>query len=286
MTDYRLKGVVKRVEKELEHVTIHHEAIPGFMDAMTMRFAYKDKSVLELAPARRPGGRDAAGRAGKTASSVDYELLDLTVTKPAPPANGPRYLQENRSACVSSPQRLEIGEPVPDFAMTSQDGKAVKLSDLRGNVVVLTFIYTRCPLPDFCPLMDKKFSELAQRLGAFPERARQDPPDFALVRPRARYTRCLAQACPGSRGYAAPLVICGCLPRRAGQDRCPAGALLPARRQRDRPQPLHGDHRSAGETGPPGNRDSTQQMGDCRPVEDHLFTASRRRKRETGMATS
>ena len=43
-----------------------------------------------------------------------------------------------------------------------------KLSDLRGKVVVLTFIYTRCPLPDFCPLMDKKFSELAQRIGAFP----------------------------------------------------------------------------------------------------------------------
>ena len=57
---------------------------------------------------------------------------------------------------------------MPDFTMTSQDGKTVKLSDLRGNVVVLTFIYTRCPLPDFCPLMDRKFSELAQRLSAFP----------------------------------------------------------------------------------------------------------------------
>ncbi len=73
------------------------------------------------------------------------------------------------------PRRLEIGDPVPDFTMTSQDGKAVKLSDLRGNVVVLTFIYTRCPLPDFCPLMDKKFSELAQRLGAFPGACQQDP---------------------------------------------------------------------------------------------------------------
>jgi protein SCO1/2 len=57
--------------------------------------------------------------------------------------------------------------------MINQDGQAVKLSDLRGNVVALTFIYTRCPLPDFCPLMDKKFAELAQRIAAFPERARQ-----------------------------------------------------------------------------------------------------------------
>ena len=61
---------------------------------------------------------------------------------------------------------------MPDFTMTSQDGKPLKLSDLRGKVVVLTFIYTRCPLPDFCPLMDRKFSELAQQLGAFPERAK------------------------------------------------------------------------------------------------------------------
>jgi protein SCO1/2 len=48
----------------------------------------------------------------------------------------------------------------------------MKLSDLRGKVVVLTFIYTRCPFPDFCPLMDRKFSELAQSLGAFPKRAK------------------------------------------------------------------------------------------------------------------
>ncbi len=83
----------------------------------------------------------------------------------------PLISPRNKRSRVSSHRRLEIGDPVPDFTMTSQDGKAVKLSDLRGNVVALTFIYTRCPLPDFCPLMDKKFSELAQRIGAFPERA-------------------------------------------------------------------------------------------------------------------
>jgi protein SCO1/2 len=55
--------------------------------------------------------------------------------------------------------------------MTTQDGKALKLSDLRGEVVVLTFIYTRCPLPDFCPLMDRKFAELAGKIAASPQRA-------------------------------------------------------------------------------------------------------------------
>ena len=57
--------------------------------------------------------------------------------------------------------------------MTGQDGKTFKLSDLRGEVIVLTFIYTRCPMPEFCPLMDRKFSELAQHVSAFPKRAKE-----------------------------------------------------------------------------------------------------------------
>ena len=78
-------------------------------------------------------------------------------------------ISKKQALLREEPRRLEIGDAVADFTMTNQDGKTVKLSDLRGNVVALTFIYTRCPLPDFCPLMDKKFSELARRLGAFPQ---------------------------------------------------------------------------------------------------------------------
>jgi protein SCO1/2 len=169
VTDYVLKGIVKRVEQELEHVRIQHEKIDGFMDAMTMRFAYKDKSVLG---SLRLGDQvEGTLRVERSNGVVNrYELLGLTVTKPAPAGMAPN-ISKKQAIARDQPQRLAIGEPVPDFSMTSQDGKVVKLSDLRGNVVALTFIYTRCPLPDFCPLMDKKFSELAQRLGAFPGRA-------------------------------------------------------------------------------------------------------------------
>ena len=169
VTDYVLKGIVKRVENELEHVRIQHEKIDGFMDAMTMRFAYKDKSVLG---SLRLGDQvEGTLRVERSNGVVNrYELLGLTVTKPAPAGMAPN-ISKKQAILREPPKLLEVGEPVPDFAMTSQDGKVVKLSDLRGNVVALTFIYTRCPLPDFCPLMDKKFSELAQRLGAFPGRA-------------------------------------------------------------------------------------------------------------------
>lgn len=61
-------------------------------------------------------------------------------------------------------ERVQVGEIVPDFKLTDQNGHAVHLSDFRGKVVVLTFIYTRCPLPNFCPLMSKNFSQLEERL--------------------------------------------------------------------------------------------------------------------------
>jgi protein SCO1/2 len=169
VTDYVLKGIVKRVEQELEHVRIQHEAIPGFMDAMTMRFAYKDKSVLGTL---RSGDQVEGTLRVERSNGVvnEYELLGLVVTKSGPSGMAPD-ISKKKALLRDQPRRLEIGEPVPGFAMTNQDGQVVKLSDLRGYVVALTFIYTRCPLPDFCPLMDKKFSELAQRVAAFPARA-------------------------------------------------------------------------------------------------------------------
>ena len=75
---------------------------------------------------------------------------------------------------MNSRRRLKSGEPVPDFTMTSQDGKAVKLSDLRGNVVVLTFIYTRCPLPDFCPADGQKVLRAGAAARRFPRAKAKD----------------------------------------------------------------------------------------------------------------
>jgi protein SCO1/2 len=53
---------------------------------------------------------------------------------------------------------------VPEFTLTDQNGRPIRLSDFRGKAVVLTFIYTRCPLPNFCPLMSKNFEALQERL--------------------------------------------------------------------------------------------------------------------------
>src|SRR5262249_3991373 len=146
-------------------VRIKHEAIPGYMSAMTMPFSYKDRSLLEDL---RPGDEvEGLLRVG----SDDSELTDLTVTRPAPAP--PLTLDLSGGSAEVRPKEsiLDPGQEAPDFAMPTQEGKPLRLSDLRGEVVVLTFIYTRCPLPEFCPKMDKKFAELAGKVGAVPARA-------------------------------------------------------------------------------------------------------------------
>jgi protein SCO1/2 len=169
--DYPLRGVVRSIMAESGRVLIRHEEIPGFMGAMTMPFKPADPAIL---PALKPGDRvQGTLRVQMEEDAViDYQLVDLQVTEPAQPAPLVLDLSKGKVQLRQQPHRLEVGEPVPDFAMTGQDGRTFRLSDLRGKVVVLTFIYTRCPMPDFCPYMDRRFSELAQHLSPFPNRAK------------------------------------------------------------------------------------------------------------------
>ncbi len=169
--DYPLTGIVRASSPESGRVLIHHREIPGFMKAMTMPFEPADAAILGLLHE----GDEVQGilHVEKQDGAVrDYKLKDLKVTKPAPARTVVLDVSKGKAQLREKPALLRVGEAVPDFVMTGQDGKPLSLSDLRGKVVALTFIYTRCPMPDFCPMMDRKFSELAQHLGAFPNRSK------------------------------------------------------------------------------------------------------------------
>lgn len=157
---YSLKGTVRKVDASAGEVTITHEAIPGVMSRMTMPFLLKDKVLLEDV---RPGDEvEGPLRVEfKEGRVVEMDLTDLTVTRPSMVESSVTLPPEN-----SAVRTLQPGEPVPDFAVTTQDGSTLRLSDLRGKVVVLTFLYTRCPSPEFCPAMDAKFADLARRISA------------------------------------------------------------------------------------------------------------------------
>jgi protein SCO1 len=171
VTNYALQGLVKAVDPKSRRVRIKHREIPGFMPSMDMPFDVSDPAILATL---RPGDEvEGTLRVVKENGAVEeYKLLDLKVTKEAEPPTRVIDISKGKAEIREQPRRLELGDPVPDFTMTGQDANPLRLSDLRGKVVVLTFIYTRCPMPDFCPLMDRKFSDLAQHLAVSPKKAK------------------------------------------------------------------------------------------------------------------
>lgn len=150
-----LVGVVRQVNRDTGVVAIRHEAIPGFMPEMTMPFDLKGQEALEDVQVGDKVRGTLVIEAGE-ARLRDVEIVEMAVAPSPEPTSVPT---------------LSPGETAPDFQMTLADGRTLWLHDLRGTVVVLTFIYTRCPLPNFCPLMDKNFSELARWVQAHPQRA-------------------------------------------------------------------------------------------------------------------
>ena len=144
---YEVRGVVREVTPPENSLTIEHENIPGFMPAMTMSFAVKDPALL------------------KEVAAGDRVKFQLAVTETdswiASIAKIPGLTQPFTAfAKPSGASALEPGQVVPNFTLTDQNGRTIQLLDYRGNVVVATFIFTRCPLPNYCPLMSRNFSAL------------------------------------------------------------------------------------------------------------------------------
>ena len=143
---YPLKGKVVEVDVANRQVTIAHEDIPGFMPAMTMPFVVLEKDAALL---RGVGPGDEI-TATLVAPDSRYWLEELVVVKKGTP--DPNATPAPR---VHEPHP---GDAMPDVALVDQDGRPLRLADYRGKAMALTFIFTRCPLPDFCPLVMKKFA--------------------------------------------------------------------------------------------------------------------------------
>src|SRR5262249_29521562 len=127
--EYHLVGLVRDVKKESGQVVIRHEEIPGFMKAMTMPFSVTDPAVFEdLRVGYEVEGRLRFDYDGATIR--DYELANLVVSKPALAAAPSLRLSlaGGEPRIGVTPHRLEAGEPVPDFTMSSEDGQSLALA--------------------------------------------------------------------------------------------------------------------------------------------------------------
>lgn len=136
-------------------VVLDHEAIPGLMEAMTMSYPVVDRSVI---PELHPGDKIMATvLADKSADGpVNLRLSDVMVIAQAKPDYVPAVQYHVPVA----------GDVVPDFRLTNQSARTIDLGQYRGKVLVMTFIYTRCPLADYCPRMSRNFAEIDQKLAS------------------------------------------------------------------------------------------------------------------------
>ena len=153
--DFTVRGVVRETRPAKSQLVVKHQEIPGYMDAMTMPFQVRDPKILESV---KPGdditfqlhvtdkdhwidGLKIAGIGGKE-PPLSKKIPDIAPFKP--------------------------GDPLPALTFADERGQPLKLEDYRGKALAITFIYTRCPLPNFCPLLAEKFRTVQESLIADP----------------------------------------------------------------------------------------------------------------------
>jgi len=152
---YKMRGKIVEVETSTGHITVDHAAIPGFMMAMTMSYRLADPTVIselhsgDVITARLLVDQDSAG-------PRNLRLDNIVVVAQASPNRLPPVQYHVPAA----------GDAVPDFHLVNQSGKQIHLGQFHGRVLLLTFIYTRCPLADFCPLMSENFAKIDKILAA------------------------------------------------------------------------------------------------------------------------
>jgi protein SCO1 len=152
---YDVKGKVVSVDKAGHQVTLDHEEIEGYMKAMVMPFTLKDEQILnELAPGDQL-------QATLLVDAGSAQLTNISFSRAAPETPG-----TTKSETRPEPKP---GDAVPDFSLVNQDAKPVRLSRYRGKALLLTFIYTRCPLPEYCTLMSNNFAAIDKELQKSPD---------------------------------------------------------------------------------------------------------------------
>ena len=148
---YTLQGQILAIDASGRQATIKHEDIVGLMPAMTMPYKVKEAKLLS---GLKPG--DLINATLAVASDDAYltavrKVGDAPLEKP--PAEAP-------TPAASGFELVKPGAPVPDAHFVDENGRKRTFSSFKGSRVALTFIYTSCPLPTFCPMMDRNFASI------------------------------------------------------------------------------------------------------------------------------
>lgn len=149
---YPIQGEVISTDTGKKLMTVKHGDIPGLMPAMTMTYQVAEPKQIETL---QPGDKISADL---VVSESKGRLEKIVLVSKG----------DGKSAPGTTQHIPEKGDAVPDFALVNQDGKIIHLSNYQGKVLLVTFIYTRCPLPDFCPRMNENFRAVQKLLQEMP----------------------------------------------------------------------------------------------------------------------
>lgn len=154
---YQVRGIVRGLPPDHRTVEIEHESIPNFMPSMTMPFSVAD--AKELAGLRIGDAisfrLDVTPKDFTIANVKKIDVGEVQLPKPKPTVT---------PAADAASSRLKEGDAMPVFTLTNEQGERITLDNYRGRPFVLTFIFTRCPMPNFCPRMSNNFAQLQQAI--------------------------------------------------------------------------------------------------------------------------
>jgi protein SCO1/2 len=144
---YSARGVVEKIAPDRRQVTIHHQAIPGYMMEMTMPFPVQNTNELNgLAPGDKITFTLVVNRTNAWVENIRRTGLTAKV------------MTNTVTLSHDTFSMLRPGDMLPDGGLLAEDGRHIHLSDFRGKAVAFTFFFTRCPLPNYCPLMNRNFA--------------------------------------------------------------------------------------------------------------------------------
>lgn len=153
---YHLHGKVLSIDKASKSLMIDGDEIPGFMGAMAMPYPVRSNDELSKVS---PGDEITADIIVPQGDDSPY-IQNIVVVKKG---------TGKASATATSDHEPQPGDAVPDFALIDQNGKTIHLSSYRGEALLITFIYTRCPFKDFCPLVSHNFAQIYADTKSNPE---------------------------------------------------------------------------------------------------------------------
>ncbi len=152
---YPARGVIEHISDDQHTATIQNEAIPGYMAAMTMDFSVRDAHLL-----------DGLSRGDQINFTLEVTSDDSWITNVQ--RTGHIDLADTGDAATNAAPTLNPGDLLPNSEFIAEDGRHIRFSEFRGKAVAFTFFFTRCPLPNYCPLMNRNFAAARDLLRAMP----------------------------------------------------------------------------------------------------------------------